>query len=327
MNDTAWLGHALIALFDHTVLSIMRWTVLFRFPKVTARYLILKDQTWPPNPVLPKTVNDKYFWRKVFDRNPEFPVICDKLQVGDWMRRHGADVASAQVLWTGTDPGDIPESLWRPGGILKANHGSGWNVVLQDPMPDKDAVYARARYFMKTQYGSQWYERFYFDVDRKLFIEEFLPDLRLEMKFYTFGSDVQRVFVRYFPAADARADVWRLDENGKLYLTGEKSSSAKIVANQPVPPVAEEALAAARLIGENFDHMRVDFLSDGERFWVGELTICNLGGHIDGMKAESAARLNAAWDIRKSWFLTSPQSGWRRFYKAILLRRLNARSA
>jgi hypothetical protein len=55
--------------------------------------------------------------------------------------------------------------------------------------------------------------------------------------------------------------------------------------------------------------------------------VYNLSGNFKGIESHENEALNKAWDIRKSRFLTVPQTGWRKVYAAALLRRLNARSA
>ncbi|NNL17952.1 MAG: hypothetical protein HKP37_04330 [Boseongicola sp.] len=325
--SNAPLGNAIVALFDHSVLLIVRLCVLFRLPKVTARYLCLSDQKFLPNPALPKSLNDKFFWRKVFDKNPLFPIVCDKLAVRDWLKENGFDLVLPEVVWVGNDAGDIPEDLWQPGLVLKGNNGSGWNVFFKEPMPKRDDVIARARHFATQKYGTQWYEPFYFEVQPKIYLEEFIEQAKYELKFYTFGDIVPRVFAPYERDLTQQADIWRTDEDGLLYVSDEVSPSSKSRANRPLPPVAAQALAIAKALGQRFDHVRVDFLSDGHELWFSELTLTNLGGHVDGVRGETYAQMNAAWDLRKSWFLTTPQAGWRRIYASALLRRLNARSA
>ena len=57
--------------------------------------------------------------------------------------------------------------------------------------------------------------------------------------------------------------------------------------------------------------MRVDLLTDGERLWLGELTVYNLGGVFPDCGHRADSNLSRAWDIGGSWFLTTQhQSPW-----------------
>ncbi|MBT8412067.1 MAG: hypothetical protein KJP02_09760 [Octadecabacter sp.] len=320
-------GDLIFAPFDYLLLLVFRIGVIVAFPFITMRYLRLTDQTWLPDPAFPRTVNDKYFWRKVFDHNPDFPIIADKVRARDWLKEKGATIKGPPTLWIGTRPEDMPDEFYRPGVMLKVNPGSGWNLLLKDPLPDRDTVNADLNALLGRTYGKQWHEPFYFDIPPALIAEEFLPEVTTEMKFYTFGDQIARVYVAQGGYQTKAADIWKTGADGKLYVSDDKSPSAERTAGLPLPPVAEEAAQVARFLGQHFDHIRVDILTDGTTLWFGELTIANLGGHVDGVSASSVETMNAAWDIRKSWFLSTRQTGRRGIYARALLRRLNARSA
>ena len=40
-----------------------------------------------PGVTLPRTINEKFTWRKVFDHGPLFPAVIDKIGVKDWLIR------------------------------------------------------------------------------------------------------------------------------------------------------------------------------------------------------------------------------------------------
>ncbi len=316
-----------LAILDQIFLSIVRAAVLLRYARATRMYLKLSDQKGLPDPALPKTVSDKYFWRKVFDRNPDFARIADKIDVRDWLAENGFELLAPKIVWTGEDAADIPDEFWTPGYVLKANHGCAWNIFLLDPMPDRETVVRQSNALLKRTFGNQWAELFYSDIKPRLLIEEYLDDARIEMKFFMFGNVVQCVFVRYDSRDRAVGDKWRLDENGDLFVADEVLATVPTRAHEPLPETAGPAMALAKEFGRHFDHVRVDILSDGKKMWFGELTFTNLGGHVNGDLQFSVDEMNALWDIRKTWFFTTPQKGWRKWYAAALLRRLNARSA
>ena len=60
--------------------------------------------------------------------------------------------------------------------------------------------------------------------------------------------------------------------------------------------------------------MRVDILSDGERSWFSELTVYNMAGRLPGVGDNPKEGVSTSWDLRQSWFMTTPQRGWRRVY-------------
>lgn len=56
-------------------------------------------------------MNEKFFWRKIFDRSPEFIEVSDKLRIRHWLVKNRVDIDSPPILWTGTDPAQIPDDL------------------------------------------------------------------------------------------------------------------------------------------------------------------------------------------------------------------------
>ena len=85
-------------------------------------------------------------------------------------------------------------------------------------------------------------------------------------------------------------------------------------------------VAVAERLCAPFDYMRCDLYElDGDVFFS-ELTVYPLSGQ-GGSNVELRDLRNAAWDLRKSWFLTEPQRGWRGIYANALRRWLSRQEA
>ncbi len=93
------------------------------YPRALRHYVVELGKF--PNVAFPSSYHEKMFWRRVFDRTPEFVRFSDKLAVKDVFRAHDGRVRIAETLWTGTDPEDMPASLCRPDVVVKANAGAG----------------------------------------------------------------------------------------------------------------------------------------------------------------------------------------------------------
>jgi hypothetical protein len=89
-----------------------------------------------------------------------------------------------------------------------------------------------------------------------------------------------------------------------------------------LPPNTAEALEISRQIGEHFDHMRVDILSDDAKLWFSELTIYNMAGYLPNVGDVTSEPVNTSWDLNKSWFLNTPQRGWKKTYAERLRKRI-----
>jgi len=312
---------------DSLVLQSVRFAVLACYPRLAKAHWYYDGHKYIPNPAVPRTVNDKWLWRKMFDHSPVFTEISDKLGVREWLKRHGIQVRTPDVLWVGLSAQDIPDQVLEGGVVVKANHGWNMNIFLPKPPEDRAAMNREADAFLTQTHGDRPLQWGYLGIDRRLFVERFVEEATSELKVYTFGSHVERVVTIFDRFGEMTADVWVPDANDMLKRSAVNAVVGQGAADHPLPECTDEALEIASQIGAHFDHMRVDFMSDGTSLWLGELTVYNLTGHFHGVAPHESEILDRAWDIGKSWFLTTPQSGWRKLYAAALQRRLNAQSA
>ncbi|MEM9969500.1 MAG: ATP-grasp fold amidoligase family protein [Pseudomonadota bacterium] len=261
---------------------------------------------------MPKTLHDKWLWRKVFDRHPVYQQLTDKLGVRDWIRDNGIDVALVDVLWEGDDARDIPDEFFSPGHVIKTNHGCATNIFLKEPPYDREAIIEEANDFLKLRFGRRQRMFGYYGIEPKLFVEPFVEGLHCEVKYFTFGGRIP--FATCIYLEDNTADMWLLNEDGTTVRSDGLPSFVDGPANRPLPEFFAQGLEHAREISKHFDHMRVDFMHDGQRLLLGELTVYNLGGNFRSIPIDEWGKLNDAWDILDSPFFASELRGWRRWY-------------
>ncbi|MBR2658199.1 MAG: hypothetical protein IKD58_17275 [Loktanella sp.] len=276
---------------------------------------------------VPRLANEKFLWRKTFDHDPRFAVVTDKLAAKDWVAAHGFDVPMPKTLWTGTDANDIPEDLWQRPIYIKATHGCQMNIPVLTPPADREKVIAQANSFMAREHGARQRQWAYGQVPRALIAEEAIrPDKELmEVKYYTYGDKVEQFVLRRAgpPVTAAR---WLRQDEGLFSRSDIPTSISPIIDLTPLPDVARHGVKLASDIGQHFDHIRVDTLIDDDVIYLGELTVYNMAGRValNGDKVDDV--FNRSWDLRRSWFLTTPQRGWRGIYAAALRRALDRRA-
>jgi hypothetical protein len=281
-----------------------------RFPHIALRYLLLAlPHGRLPHLATPRSANDKFFWRKVFDHDPRFTILCGKLQCKEWVRSLGLDLEMAPVLWVGTDPREIPKILLQGNVVIKANRGSGTNLIIRDGRYDQKDLLRTTRRWLGKSYGWRHYEWGYFDVPQTLFVESLINPANGtldEIKLYTFGEQIKRVVQIHDRFGAQEASLWEPGPDGALVRSNEPAAVSDRISTRPLPGTIDKAIAHARTIGRRFDHVRVDLYTDGHRLWFGEITVYNLGGLISGTGHDPANLINEAWDIRRSSFLQSP---------------------
>lgn len=293
---------------------ILRW-LRAQEPGVTRRF----------STALPDCINDKFTWRKLFDRDPRHVTLTDKLACKHWVAGLGLPLEIPPVLWQGTDAAGIPPELLRERVLVKANHSCGTNLFAGPDGPPRDEVIARANAFLRKGYGRGAGQWGYYKIPRQLFVEPVVGDGAplTEMKIYTFGRQIERLVHIVDRFGDMGADIWE-DHGQGLHLSDRLSDITGGNPRLPLPACAGAALDVSAEIGAHFDHIRVDLLTDGTRFWLGELTVYNLGGHQGQFGHDPAHPGSRAWDLRHTWFCRTPQRGWRESYRRALLRSLEA---
>lgn len=277
-----------------------------------------------PRVALPVSYNDKMFWRRIFDRNPAFVTYCDKLATKRLFRRHEGRVQLAETLWTGTDPAELPVALRRPDVVVKMNAGCQQNWFFHNRPESHSEFIATGRRWLEKPYGRHHGEWAYSAVPRRLFAEAVLvPDPRQmeEIKIHLFDGQVfYAVIYRGEGTTDGRSGIFDADGR-RLRVTNT------IVARDPgrahpagyrVPDAYAAAVDIARSLAAGTDYLRVDFMVVDGKLYGGEITPYPTAGLMTNSDPAVLAAMGRCWDLRRSWFLSMPQSGWRAIYQRLL---------
>jgi TupA-like ATPgrasp len=305
---------------DRIVLALVRfWTVLAHG---SVWRHSLRGGVWP-DPVTPSSDVDKFMWRKLFDHNPFFAITCDKIAAKRYALSRCPEIKTAEVLWSGYDAREIPESVLSGDVVVKASAGCGRNFMIRNGEFDRAALRLSTSKWMRRRYGVGKGEWAYQAANQCLFVERMLLEkglpVRSEYKFHVADGRLTYVFARQLTEAGGEETSY-LDAGGKV-IAGRTERDA----TQPAfaaPTMFDKMKRMAETLAASCDYMRVDLYEIEGEIFFSELTCYPLSGR-GGSNAYLRALRNSAWDIRKSWFLTSPQPGWRRRYAEALRRWLD----
>ncbi len=316
----------------NTVLSLMHPVLVARFVQNCGHL---------PSVAVPETTDEKYLWRKIFDRNPLFVTLSDKLETKRYMAERFPAVKTAQVLWEGDDIRNAPRELLDLPGFLKANHASGFNFRLGTSAPDLDELHRLTRKWLRVRYHTKHGEWGYAGVRPRLFIEEDLgADATDELTDFTIYAYNERIthFATMHGHKTNHVKVARFDGDGKRLARplagaskvlgkdqlGQEMIASVLPATYRLPPGFEQMLSYSRELTKGCDHLRVDFIWNGHDFFLTEVTIYSMAGYIDYEDDALIRQMASSWELRDSWFLQTPQSGWRKLYANWLARRLGS---
>jgi hypothetical protein len=153
-----------------------------------------------PNLDNPKTFSEKIQWIKIYDRNPIFTKLSNKIEVREFV----ADRISFDVLpkhhFSVNDVSKIDFHKLPTSFVFKAAHGSGMNLICRD-IKNLDINMCKRELiaWMKTDYyrcGREWC---YKNSRRAIICEELLVDengqLPIDYKFFCFNGKAKYIQV------------------------------------------------------------------------------------------------------------------------------------
>lgn len=268
----------------------------------------------------PRTYNEKYLWRKIFDHNPLFATFCDKLASKAYIAERFPDVAMLRPLWTGTSADDIPDDILSGGVIIKQNNASSRNIVIPGGVYDRVDIKRTISAWQAKPYGRRKGEWGYSRANPAIFVEPLLPS-STESPLIDCGvvcTNGTPVFMTI--SLNNKTDDWAFGffrSNGKraaTHLTSRSSEKNQLKPDFQLPAEALTARAIAERLSDGIDHIRCDFMiADGQIYFC-EMTPYSASGLMQHSDQELIGPATALWDLRKSWFLASTQRGWRGLY-------------
>jgi hypothetical protein len=282
---------------------------------------------YDPDIAFPCRYHDKMLWRKIFDHNPLFITFCDKLATKDYVREKGVEIRMPQTLWVGDSVLKIPSVLLHNKVVIKCNHGCNFNFFWQPGKTSLEEVDRISKIWLSETYGEWYMEWGYLGVPRKIFVEEFvevsgnLADINVRcagglaiLVSVIVNNKSDRMAFGYFNPDGSRSELDSI-ANHSFYNSGI------LPMDYVVPPSFHDAVRCAELLSLGVDYARYDFMTNGSDLFAGEITVYPAAGVSPATPhgvMGSDTMVEGEWDLRGSWFLSTPQKGWRRVYANLL---------
>ena len=222
----------------------------------------------------PMSFNELIQRNKVFLRDPRLQMTSDKYLVRDYVRDKIGESYLIPLHAVAGDPADIAFEALPRSFAAKANHGSGFTIIVHD----KNAIDWREacdtlRAWLEADYGRGHTEWAYKGIQPRVLVETLLADseglLADEFRMFTFGGRVKLIQHdrgRFTPhhCKDSFDENWR-----PLAVSYYAPRSDRPIGR---PPELAELIRVAELLAERFDFLRVDLYLCDQRIFFGELT-------------------------------------------------------
>ena len=218
----------------------------------------------------PTTIQDKLAWLNIYDTNPLKTKCADKIKIHEYCKEKlGKDICIPilhvydkveDINWE-----ELPEQF-----VMKCNHGSGMNIIVKDKkkLNIEDAK-RKLNYWMDDNFALRnGFEAHYYDIDRKIFVEEYKEDGHTTLHDYKFWCYNGEPKIYTINDGNGHGDImyYRMDDSEwNLYEVPHHDDYIK-------PSKFDEMVSIAKKLCEPFKFVRVDFYEIDNEVYLGELT-------------------------------------------------------
>jgi len=297
-----------LSLTDRLVLGVANLWVWLRHPALSLSFWWRRRR--PPLLATPRGHSELVQWRKIFDRNPLFPVLVDKLRVKDWACVRLPGLRTADVLWVGTRPADLPAELLRPDVVIKTNHGTGTNYF-----PGRQSL---ARPELESLLESWLGRRFdrelqwaYGRVQPKLMVERLVGGGAplWEMTFRCSDGKVATAFVAIEQKTPRERQAYFTGDGERLRPNRDLDPERLLPADYELPEIFWRAREVAEVLSRGLDFVRIDLMVHDGEIYICEMTFYPDSGFGDELATHTAPYIERGWidALERSWFLSTPQ--------------------
>jgi hypothetical protein len=221
----------------------------------------------------PTLYNEKLQWIKLYDRNPLYSRLADKLAVREYVREKGCEGYLIPMLARHDRPDQIDWDALPNRFVVKCTHGSSSNILCADKSKlDRAAAVQKLDGWMRRNWFWLSREWPYLDIEPRILIEDFIGDgdgkAPYDYKFLCFDGEPAYVIV----------DADRYDGHTRSFFSPDwvKQPVFNRHPNIPreisPPKKLDEMLDLARKLSKGLPQARVDLYETGGRVYFGEIT-------------------------------------------------------
>ena len=253
----------------------------------------------------PKTYNEKLQWLKLYDHNPQYPLLVDKYTVKEIVAEkigleYVVPLLGVYDKFEQIDFEKLPESF-----VIKTTHNSGGVYICADKASgvfikkngkryNIDSLEKDIKKQLKKNYYHSSREWAYKDIPPRIIVEQHIGNKVEDYKVMCFGGVPKIVYVESGRISGATCDFFDADFK-RLDLRQLVPNSDKAFEK---PGFFEEMMETARKLSSEFPQVRVDFFSSEGKLYFAELTFYNWGGFAKFEPEE--------WDLKMGQWLKLP---------------------
>lgn len=243
-------------------------------PKIAERYH--KHIGISLNLDTPTRFTEKIQWLKIYDSSKLKADCADKIKIHDYYKSVLGNDIAIPIIGVYDSPNQIDFKVLPSKFVLKCNHGSSFNIVIEDRRAiNTNYINKRLSNWLKYDYAMTAYEFHYSLIARKILIEEYVPDLT-DIKIFCFNG-IPKIIQVDKHLTERRQNFYDLEWKPLTWLSrSEYPANYKIIDEKP--DSIDTLLEYAKYLSSPFKLVRVDFCLSGNKIYGGELTFTPAAG-------------------------------------------------
>ena len=227
----------------------------------------------------PVTFNEKLQWLKLYDSTPLKTKLSDKYLVRSWIKETIGEEYLIPLLGVWNSFEEIDFDTLPDAFVLKCNHGSGWNQVVQDKSSmDTKEIKSKFDLWINTNYAYLGGELHYEGITPKIIAEQYIdaPNGLIDYRFFCFNGIPAQIWVdKYSGTPNHIRRTYDMDWNRiKMRCTWPEGEEAWCEQ----PSRFEEMKRLSKKLSHGFAFVRVDFYEVNGNLFFGEMTFTPMNG-------------------------------------------------
>lgn len=226
----------------------------------------------------PKTFNEKIQWLKLYDSSPMKTLLADKYLGREWIKKQIGEEYVVPIIgvWDSFDDIDfdkLPQKF-----VLKCNHGSGWNCIVEDKSKlDLKRTKQLFDRWMGRNFAFTGLEFHYKNIPPKIIAEEYLEGGPIkDFRFFCFNGLPKQVWVDLYSGTSKHIrSIFDMDWN-KLPMRCTWPDGGDLLLEKPEK--FDLMVEFSKKLSKAFAFVRVDFFEVDGKLYVGEMTFTPMNG-------------------------------------------------
>lgn len=240
---------------------------------------------YPLNIDCPVTFNEKLQWLKLYNRDPKYTQMVDKLTVKDYVAKKIGNEYIIPTLSAWDEPEDIDWDSLPQQFVLKTTHGGGSSgvIVCKDKsILDKDEAIEKLKVSMRQDIYGALREWPYKNIRKRVFAEKYMSDDSgdlMDYKYFCFDGVMKSLLLitdRFKEDAETCFDFYDRDFVHQNITTGPPMSSKELLK----PESLDEMIGLAERLSKGIPFVRVDLYQIRGKVYFGEFTFYPVSGMI-----------------------------------------------